>query len=46
MPTAVRIESIENTMSSSRICTMAEAKFIPALSGPENMSGPGWGSTE
>ena len=31
MPTAVRIESTENTRSSRMICTMAAAKLTPTV---------------
>ncbi len=45
MPTAVRIESIENTRSSARICTIAVAKVAPAaLAGENTSSGAGSGS--
>ena len=45
MPTAVRIESMEKTRSSIRICTMAAPKLVIALFFASIMSPVGAGST-
>src|SRR5688572_28162723 len=46
MPMAVRIESIEKTMLSSMICTIAEAKLVETGCFLSSMSSLGTGSRE